>query len=160
MMLFSAGCADGGNVSNKESALSIRLLREGIQSGFNRPDSQAIWIENSDQFEKMVARLFRFRFSPPRDLSDRVNFSRESVLIVAMGLKPTGGFRLELSEKFAAISGDAAVLTVNWIEPPKDAILPQIITSPFLMVIISKGRYARIRVIDQDAHLRLEFRIP
>jgi hypothetical protein len=51
------------------------------------------------------------------------------------------------------------VLRVSWIEPPKDAILPQIITNPCLVVVLPKGPYSQIQLLDQDAHQRLQLRI-
>ena len=76
-----------------------------------------------------------------------------------MGQKPTGGYGLELNREFAVISDDAAVLQVSWIDPPKGAILPQIITSPCLAIILPKGPYSKIQLLDQDAHQRLQLRI-
>ena len=79
--------------------------------------------------------------------------------MVTMGQKPTGGYGIELKREFAVISDDTAVLRVSWIEPPKDAILPQIITSPCLAIILPKGPYSQIQLLDQDAHLRLQLPI-
>ena len=80
-------------------------------------------------------------------------------MMVTMGQKPTGGYGLELNRGFAIISDDTAVLSVSWNEPPKGAILPQIITSPCLALILPKGPYSQIHLFDQDAHLRLQLRI-
>jgi hypothetical protein len=76
-----------------------------------------------------------------------------------MGQKPTGGYGLELNREFAVISEDTAALRVSWIDPPKGAILPQIITSPCLVIILPKGPYSQIQLLDQDAHLRLQLPI-
>ena len=94
-----------------------------------------------------------------QDQSSRVDFAREGVLLVAMGQKPTGGYGLDLNREFAVVSDDMAVLSVSWIDPPKGAILPQIITSPCLAIILPLGSYSQIHLLDQDEQLRLKLRL-
>jgi len=159
ILLLPNGCVGTDNHSKEKPTLKVRLLYKGDQCKTNRLDPHAIWIEDPDQFKKTYARLTRHTIGAQQDLSSRVDFSREGILIVAMGQKPTGGYGLELNREFAAISDDTAVLRVSWIEPPKGAVLPQIITSPCLAVILPKGPYSQIHLLDQDAHLRLQVRI-
>ena len=159
ILLFPNGCVGTDGHSKEKPTLKVRLLYKGDQCKTNRLDPHAIWIEDPGQFKKTYARLTRHTIGAQQDLSSRVDFSREGILIVAMGQKPTGGYGLELNREFAAISDDTAVLRVSWIEPPKGAVLPQIITSPCLAVILPKGPYSQIHLLDQDAHLRLQVRI-
>ena len=159
MLLFPNGCVGTDSHSKEKPTLNVRLLFKGGQCRTNRLNPHAIWIEDPDQFKKTYARLSRHTIGAQQDLSSRVDFSREGILIVAMGQKPTGGYGLELNREFAVISDDAVILRISWIEPPKGAILPQIITSPCLVTILPKGPYSQIHLIDQDAHLRLKFRI-
>ena len=159
ILLFPNGCVGTDSHSKDKPTLKVRLLYKGDQCQTKRLNPHAIWIDDPDQFKKTYARLTRHTIGAQQDLSSRVDFSREGILIVAMGQKPTGGYRLELNREFAVISDDAAVLRVTWIDPPKDAILPQIITSPCLAIILPKGPYSQIQLLDQDAHLRLQLGI-
>ncbi len=159
LLLFPNGCLGTGSHSKEKQTLKVRLLLAGVQCGTNRPTPHAIWIDDPDQFKKTYARITGHNTGAQQDLSSRVDFSREGILIAAMGQKPTGGYGLELNREFAVISDDTAVLRVSWIEPPKGAILPQIITSPCLVIILAKGPYSQIHLLDQDAHLRLQCRI-
>jgi len=159
ILLISNGCVGTGGHSKEKPKLKVRLLWAGAQCGTNQLTPHAIWIEDPDQFKKMHTRLTKHKTGVQQDLSSRVDFSREGILIVAMGQKPTGGYGLELNREFAVISEDTAILRVSWIEPPEGAILPQIITSPCLVIILPKGPYSQIHLIDQNAHLRLQFRI-
>jgi hypothetical protein len=145
--------------SKEKPTLKVRLLFKGGQCNTNRLNPHAIWIEDPDQFKKTYTQLTRHTISAQQDLSSRVDFSREGILIVAMGQKPTGGYGLELNREFAVISEDTAVLRVSWIDPPKGAILPQIITSPCLVIILPKGPYSQIQLLDQVAHPRLQLPI-
>ena len=159
ILLSPNGCIGTDSHSKEKQTLKVRLLFKGDQCSTNRSDPHAIWIENPDQFKKTYTLLNRHTIGAQRDLSSPVDFSREGLLIVAMGQKPTGGYGLELNREFAVISDDTAVLRVSWIDPPKGAILPQIITSPCLAIILPKGPYSQIHLLDQDAHLRLQLRI-
>ncbi len=159
MLLFPNGCVDTDSKSKEKPTLKVRLLFKGNQCMTNRLNPHAVWIEDPDQFKKTYARLTRHTIGAQQDLSSRVDFSREGILIVAMGQKPTGGYGLELNREFAVISDDTAVLRVSWIDPPEGAILPQIITSPCLVIILPKGPYSQIQLLDQDAHLRLQLPI-
>ncbi len=159
ILIMPNGCVGTGSHSKEKPTLKVRQLWAGAQCGTNRLNPHATWIEDPDQLKKMYARLTKHKTGVQQDLSSRVDFSREVLLILAMGQKPTGGYGLELNREFAVISEDAAILRVSWIEPPKGAILPQIITSPCLAVILPKGPYSQIHLIDQDEHLRLQFRI-
>lgn len=156
IMLLPNGCAGTANHSAEKSALKVRLLWQGSQCGTKRPTPHATWIEDPDLFKKTDAGLNKTDAGAKQELLSRVDFSREGILVVAMGQKPTGGYGLALNREVAVISDDAAVLRVSWIEPPKDAILPQVITSPCLAVILPKGSYNRIRLLDQNEDLRLQ----
>jgi hypothetical protein len=159
ILLFPNGCVGTDSHSKEKPTLKVRLLYTEDQCQTKRLNPHAIWIDDPDQFKKTYARLTRHTIGAQQDLSSRVDFSREGILMVTMGQKPTGGYGLELNQEFAVISDDTAVLSVSWIEPPKGAILPQIITSPCLAIIIPKGPYSKINLLDQDAHLRLQLRI-
>jgi hypothetical protein len=158
-LLFANGCVGAGSHSQEKPTLKVRLLWQGVQCVTTRPDAHAVWIENPDQFKKIFGRITRYNTGEDRDLSSRVDFSREGVLIVAMGQKPTGGYELGLNRESAVLSGDTAVLTLSWIEPAEGAILPQIITNPCLVIKLQKGPYSQIRLLDQDSRLRLQLRI-
>jgi hypothetical protein len=158
MLLFPNGCVGNDSQSQEQPTLKVRLLFKGDQCTTDRSAPHAIWIEDPDQFKKAYAGLTRHIIGAQQDLSSRVDFAREGILMVAMGQKPTGGYGLELNREFAVISDDAAVLQVSWIEPPRGAILPQVITRPCLAIILPKGPYSSIQLLDQDAHLRLQLR--
>jgi hypothetical protein len=159
LMLFAIGCVGTASHSKVESELKVRQLWQGSQCVTNRPTPHAAWIGDPDIFKKTYAGLIRNYTGIQQDLLSRVDFSREGILIVSMGQKPTGGYGLELNREVAAVLDDAAVLSVSWNEPPKGAVLPQVITSPCLAIILPKGPYSQIRVLDQNAHLRLRIYI-
>jgi hypothetical protein len=76
-----------------------------------------------------------------------------------MGQKPTGGYGLAMSEEVAYVSNGTAVLRLSWIEPSQGAILPQVITSPCILIKLPSDSYWRIHVLDQHGHLRAQVRV-
>ena len=156
ILCLSIGCGGTDGHSKGTPTLKVRLLWQGVQCGTNRLNPYATWIDSPDQFEKTFARLTKNHIGAQTDLSSRVDFSLEGLLVIAMGRKPTGGYGLQLKQEYAVIKDDTAVLKVSWIKPSKGAIVPQVITSPCLAIILPKGPYSQIHLLDQDAHLRLQ----
>lgn len=159
MMLLINGCAGTANHSKEETTLQVRLLWQGNQCVTKRLTPHATWIEDPALFKKTYSGFTQNYTGAQQNLLSQVDFSREGLLIVAMGQKPTGGYGLELNHEIAVVSDDVAVVSVSWIEPQKDAIVPQVITSPCLVIILPKGSYSQIRLLDQNVHLRLQIRI-
>lgn len=159
VLLFSYGCAGKNSHSEQESKLEVRLLWQGSQCGNDRPAPHAVWIENPDQFKKNYAQLTKHSFNAKQNLLSGVDFSREGILIAKMGQQPTGGYGMDLKQGFAVLSDDTAILKISWIEPPPGSILPQVITSPCLVIILPKGPYSRIHLLDQNNRLRMRVQI-
>jgi hypothetical protein len=65
------------------------------------------------------------------------DFSREVVVAVFMGTRPTAGFAAEIVE---ALSGPDGALTIRYRErrPGRDMLTAQVITSPYHIVAVAK----------------------
>ena len=64
-----------------------------------------------------------------------------TLLAVSNGSQPTPGYAFELRE--ARADGSTLVLEYNWIVPPPDAVLAQMVTSPCSVVSIVNAGNAR-----------------
>lgn len=73
-----------------------------------------------------------------------VNFSRETVVALFMGSRPTGGYSLEVES--VTIEGGEVYVDVNRIEPGPDEITTQALTSPWTMIRILRGGLSTIWV--------------
>lgn len=78
------------------------------------------------------AALWR-RHSPARPLP-QVDFSKEMVVGVFLGTRPTPGYGVIID----SVSDENGTLLVRYREkrPPRDAILAQVLTSPFALVAV------------------------
>lgn len=83
-----------------------------------------------------------------------VDFTRESVLLLEMGSQPTPGYGMELRR--AEFEQGALEVHVRWVAPSADAILPQMLTSPCIVVKVPRTDIDTVRVIDQHGAVRVE----
>lgn len=61
-----------------------------------------------------------------------IDFSKEMVVCVLAGEKPTAGYGIEVVD--ANFDGKAMVLGTRQTQPAEDAIVPQIVTRPYHMI--------------------------
>ena len=141
---------------NMKAPALTKLLDRGLQSGHFESKPSATWISDMSHLERIYARMGKSTLFDVRGNSPTPDFSREGVLLVEMGQKSTGGYRLDLIEGLSSIAEGTAEVTLSWIEPPPGTILPQVITSPWILITLSRGDYSLINVLDQDGQLRLE----
>ena len=89
--------------------------------------------------------------SPPM-----VDFSREGVLLVAMGTRPSAGYGLSLTGESATVRDGVLSVRVDWREPPPGYRQAQVVTRPCLVLKVSAVPFARITVLDSEGRVRLE----
>ena len=119
----------------------------------------AVWITDEKEFVSILNSVNGLKIGGQAASVPAVDFGKEGVLMIRMGRKPTPGYGIELASKQIDIQNQTATVKVHWIEPAKGAILAQMITSPCVMIRMSKGGYAAIRVVDQTGVVRTETRI-
>jgi hypothetical protein len=61
-----------------------------------------------------------------------VDFAKSRVVVVASGYRPTGGFRLALSD--AHVAGDTAIITITLFTPPAGCAVTQQLTMPAIAI--------------------------
>lgn len=74
----------------------------------------------------------------------------KTLLVISRGDQPTPGYGFGLADfQSDGQSPGTARLTLNWRTPPRDAILPQVITQPCIVVALPRDSLQRIEVFDQ-----------
>jgi hypothetical protein len=136
--------------------LQAQLLAKGIQGGRFEIEPDATWIDTMDDLRAVRERLDRSSLSDTRERIPTLDFSQQGVLLVEMGQKPTGGYRLDLDQRQAIVTDGKAVVTLSWIEPSPGALLPQILTSPWILIALYRGEYSFIDVVDQNGRMRVQ----
>ncbi|MGE0081838.1 MAG: protease complex subunit PrcB family protein [Thiohalomonadaceae bacterium] len=152
--LSVAGCAPV-----VRSDPSARALESDLHCGREFPTSAATWIDNAVDFETAYRRINRISIETLVELPN-VDFGRDGVLLVEMGRRGTGGYSIDLATEQVTRAGDAAQVVVHWTDPRPDAVLPQVITSPCVFIMLSRGDYERVQVFDEYGRLRAEATLP
>ena len=67
----------------------------------------------------------------------RADFARETVLVVMMGQRPSGGYRVEVQG--VSLEGGDLFVDVRFVEPAPDAVTTTALTSPWTVVRVLRG---------------------
>jgi len=150
-LALGAGCAQPEPGAN--ATLPVQSLYSSGQCiGLERPTE--VWIADVQTWRSWHERITSARLpAPPTPAED---FSREGVLVLAMGSRSTAGYGLSLAEGSATVRDGVLTVRVDWGEPPPGALLAQVMTSPCLLVKMPAASFERIRVVDQQGQVRLE----
>ncbi len=155
LMCFGvAGCANSGGLEKAPREIEIvQLYASSICSG-QAQSSGVILIEEPQAYALLEQSLAgRFLNDAGRRLPV-VDFNQDIVLVLTMGQQISSGYTLELSHEPIHFRGDTLLLSVLWREPASEMMTAQILTSPCLVLQLGRGLYRKIKVIDQDGHVR------
>jgi len=83
-----------------------------------------------------------------------IDFSKESVVFLFAGQRPTGGYSVEA--KGVSISGEAVIVDAEVKSPPARAMVTQVITYPFAVIAVSKPNLTRAEWRGRDGRLVTE----
>lgn len=76
------------------------------------------------------------------------------VVVVEMGQRPTGGYKLKLNGRKTKIKGDTLNLVMDWHAPRLDAAVSQAMITQCVAIRPPVGNYDQIRVVDQIGNSR------
>ncbi|MBL8859340.1 MAG: protease complex subunit PrcB family protein [Planctomycetes bacterium] len=110
-------------------AEGLRSLARGYQSGITESVSVA---RNEAEWRALWSRHAAVVVPRP-DLPD-VDFARDMVVCVTIGSRPTYGYSVEIN-RIAPEPEHGFVIEVTEKQPAPDAILSQVVTQPFHMVV-------------------------
>jgi hypothetical protein len=80
-----------------------------------------------------------------RPLSNiEVDFEKQTLLVIALGQKPTAGYGLQLEKNEAVVRGEKLFLPLRVLEPDKNKIYAQMITSPCQIFSAPHAEYVEI----------------
>ena len=160
LLVFICGCSLVHQEGDKNHLLLIETIFSGIH-GLNTDREASIkWITSSEQFRVFVSGFGKQRLSNNTVSMPDINFDHSWALLIEMGQKPTGGYSVSLDKFSSCLSDETTVIRINWNTPNKDALMTQMITSPYLMLRLSKGNFKKVVVVDQEGRMRFEVKTP
>jgi len=154
LLTLLSACRINGIPETPTTTVEATLLIQSTHC-WNKSDEPSVeWITNSKAYRSAYNQIKKHILGdtskPPY-----VDFNRLGVIAVYMGRRPTAGYQVTLASRTAEVGEhNELTLAVSWIEPPVDALLAQVITSPCILVSIPKGDYSTIQADDEDGRVR------
>lgn len=139
---------------------SAAQLHAGAQCAGQGHDPKATWITDEARFRRAYANMYGHALGMRLPEPPAVEFKHESVLLLAMGQRPTAGYQLALDRRPLRIDENAAVVRVLWMEPAPGSVQAQVLTSPCAMFKLPRAGYGRVRVVDQNGQARFDLPAP
>lgn len=153
LWLALAGCAQTTGDAMENTTAPIRVLASQDQCGaLHRPAAR--WIASASEWRQLHAQVNNQWMNPPPPPA--VDFSRDGVLVVAMGQRSSGGYGLTLAEPSASVRDGVLTVRVDWREAAPDRHQTQALTNPCLLLKLPAVEFTRIQVVDQAGRVRLE----
>jgi hypothetical protein len=112
--------------------MDIHRNWSGIASGIVEPGERLV--QDPDAWQRLWRDVHRLQVPVPD--APAIDFDRHAVAGIFLGQKPTGGWSVGIE----AITTDEHDVTVLYriVEPPEDAMLAQMLTSPYALAQIDR----------------------
>jgi hypothetical protein len=141
--LLLSGAGPGGCSAERE--VPVRILGGGPQCGGAGGGTSARRLVSSAEVGEALSRgLGAAPVLPP------VNWGTEAVVLVSAGQRSSAGYGVELASQKAQVKEGEAALRVSFPSPPAGAMGAQVVTSPCLVVAMSRGELRAVAVLDGE----------
>jgi len=154
-------CGQSGAEPVALASVALVLL-DSAQQGIGVSTSmEAYWISSEKQWDDILASVPVLMLEIPPESAKKpdVDYAKYGVLLIRMGEKPNGGYRLALMSDDAKIENREARIQVRYSEPEPDGIYTQAFVYPHLVIKMEKGAFDRIAVVDQNGSVILRISI-
>jgi len=148
MLIGAAAC------THTTSTQPLDVLHGMAQCDPAVESATAQWLDDPQSLQSAYQRINRHRMGAPD--TPTVDFETSGIVLIEMGQQTTGGYGLELLKPEMVIDGTVATIEVNWQTPAPGAIVTQALTSPCLMLVVPRGDYRTLLIVDQDGLTRFE----
>jgi hypothetical protein len=151
-LLATLQCACSCASANASGALTAAVVRAGSRCGGDEEGTRARWIASEGAYRDALASggLVAEGDASPAP----VDFTREVLVLVAMGVRPTGGYALALADPEVKLADGVATIVVRFEGPPPGAMVTQALTSPCLLIRLPREGVRAVRVVDPSGALR------
>jgi hypothetical protein len=158
-IIFGCVNAPSGAAADAKGVTIEPVHSGSVCSGSPRAP-RAVWINSHQELKRHWQRMLSHRLGAGEPSMPQVEWDAYGIVVVHMGQKTSGGYRIELAQHHYRLHADSAMVSVNWVEPPAGAIAAQMITSPCLLFKIQRGDYHSVVIIDQYGHQRAKAQLP
>jgi len=139
--IIHAGCAKFG------PGVQLQMVDRGAYSGITDSGLHFSVISERDHYEEVMARVYAWKHQAPDPPS--VDFDDQLLLLFSWGKNP----RRDTPCRLKALQRSKAMPLRSALKehiPSPDAMVAQVITSPYAIAIVERGDYTRVRFLDAD----------
>lgn len=158
--LFTYGCVNTLSGQAADADPSVETIHAGTVCTGGPAAPRAVWIDTHQNLKNHWQRMHSHRLGGLKPSFPQVEWRTHGMVLVHMGQKFTGGYGLQLARSRARLQDGIAFVSVNWVEPPDDAIVAQVITTPCLLLKIRRGAYHSVVIVDQSGRRRAKVDLP
>ncbi len=151
-ILILIACSAG---KKKTAADGVVQIYSGFDCGSQSRSAYVEWVSDPMMLERAFEKLSN-QYSSTGMPPPSVDFSKQRVVIIHMGQKPTAGYSLRLASKVLKVREQTAELKLEWVEPQQGLMRAQIITNPCAVVTLPAANYKGLTVVDRDEKVRLK----
>ncbi|MDX1756493.1 MAG: protease complex subunit PrcB family protein [Marinobacter sp.] len=138
VMALASACANQSEPQPVTASLA-RQVTASAHCGLSAPGM--LYLSKADDLRRLTE--LPGQALSPSSLSG-LDFSREHLVIVALGQKTTAGYGVSLD--FARLSGDELRLEMVLQEPPAGAMVAQVLTTPCVAIAVTSRGWRRLTV--------------
>ena len=117
--------------------LHFRVLHSGSNARYQGSIRNMTYVPMAEAYQNVWKQMIGETPAP------EVDFSREAVVFIIAGQRPTGGYKVDV--KSVAREGDTLVVDAPVTAPSPDMMVTQAFTSPFAVVAVDKTDVSRVR---------------
>jgi hypothetical protein len=126
--------------------LNVRLLESQIHSGVTESHLRFLVISEQHRFLEVYNKIHAVTLQKP--VLPEVDFATQRVLVAFMGQKSTAGYAIQFAE--TALQRQTLIeVTVRLSTPSQDAVLAQVMTSPYALAVIASGTYTQVKFVTE-----------
>lgn len=146
---LTAGCA-----TRPGAPVVAEVLYNTLQCGADVALPALSWIDDAAALDARYRAFSRVAGAVVD--APAIDFDRAAVLLVAMGRRPSSGYRLNYVERRPAeFHGGGLRVPLAWTEPQDPAAEVALTTDPCLLLRLPRADYRRVEVIDFDGVRRV-----
>ena len=149
MLIFMAACSNNAG-SPRENSIEVPAqvvfrdancveTREGVRV-----------IADGRNWDKWLDKQSSLVVSGEPTARPKLEFDSSRVLIISMGNRSTAGFGIAFGRDSVTLTDSKLVIVVDWIEPTKDLVVAQVLTSPCTAIQVDTTDFDTAEIRNRD----------
>lgn len=140
--------------------VTVEPLHASQQCGREDTNAKVTWVTDDAQLSQVYQGFKRNLRGSALVTPSAVDFSRDVVVLVEMGRRPTLGYGLVLNDAIATIVQGHVEVVLEWREPSKGMMVGQMLTSPCVLIKLQRGDYREVWIKDTQGRRRAVATMP